>query len=144
MTPTRTLLAVLSGAALLACGGCAASKRPVLYPNDHLRQVGEAQAKADIELCQEQAKQYASSSNVQGKEMAEETAIGGAVGAAGGAVGGAIGGNPGQGAAVGAAAGATAGLLGSLFRGATEPSGAYMTWVNTCLQEKGYQPVGWE
>lgn len=132
-------------AALLALlAGCAATKKPILYPNDHLKAVGDAQAQADIADCEARAKEYASPTNVKGKEMAKEAGIGGAVGAAGGAVGGAIGGNPGEGAAVGAAAGATAGLLSSLFRGSLEPSSAYMNWVNTCLQEKGYQTVGWE
>ena len=129
-------------ALLFALGGCSASKRPVLYPNDHYKTVGQAQAEADIASCQEQASQYASS-NVQGSEMAKEGAKGGAIGAAGGAVGGAIGGDPGEGAAIGAAAGATAGVLGSLFRGA-EPSGVYMNWVDRCLQDKGYQTVGWQ
>lgn len=133
---------ILSATLLLACCGCAASKHPVLYPNDHLKQVGQSQAEADIADCQEKAKQYASG-NVQGREMATDAAKGGAIGAAGGAVGGAIAGSPGEGAAIGAAAGATTSLLGSLFRGA-EPSGAYMNWVDRCLQDKGYQPVGWQ
>lgn len=137
-----SLRRVLSAVVLLTLGGCSASKRPVLYPNDHLKQVGQAQAEADIAACREQASQYASG-NLQGKEMAKEGVKGGAIGAAGGAVGGAIAGNPGEGAAIGAAAGATTSILGSLFRGA-EPSGAYMGWVDRCLQEKGYQTVGWE
>ena len=127
---------------LLTLCGCSAGKRPVLYPNDHLQQVGQSQAEADIASCEEQASQYASG-NLQGKEMAKEGAKGGAIGAAGGAVGGAIAGNPGEGAVIGAAAGATTSILGSLFRGA-EPSGAYMGWVDRCLQDKGYQTVGWE
>ena len=132
---------VAAAASILICG-CSASRHPVLYPNDHYKQVGQAQAEADIATCSEQAKQYASG-NLQGKEMATDAAKGGAIGAAGGAVGGAIAGNPGEGAAIGAAAGATTSLLGSLFRGA-EPSGAYMNWVDRCLADKGYQPVGWE
>lgn len=139
MAHERSALALL---ALLAICGCSAGKHPVLYPNDYYRKVGQTQAEADIASCEEQAKEYASS-NVQGTEMAKDSAKGGAIGAAGGAVGGAVAGNPGEGAAIGAAAGATTSLLGSLFRGA-EPSGAYMGWVDRCLQEKGYQPVGWQ
>lgn len=131
-------------AAAIALAGCSGmTKRPVLYPNDHLKRVGEAQAQADIAACQEAARQYASS-NVAGKELAKDAAKGGVIGAAGGAVGGAIAGNPGEGAAIGAAAGATTSLLGSLFRGSVEPSGAYMGWVDQCLRDKGYQTVGWE
>ncbi len=131
-------------AILLGVVGCSSmSKKPVLYPNDHLRQVGDSQAQSDIEACQQAAEKYASS-DIAGKQMAKDAATGGAIGAAGGAVGGAIAGNPGEGAAIGAAAGATTSLLGSLFRGKVEPSGAYMGWVNQCLQEKGYQVVGWD
>jgi hypothetical protein len=132
----------LVASALLFVFGCSASKHPVLYPNDHLKEVGQAQAEADIATCRELAKQY-SSGNLQGQEMAKDAAKGGAIGAAGGAVGGAIAGSPGEGAAIGAAAGATTSMLGSLFRG-SEPSGAYMNWIDHCLAEKGYQPVGWE
>lgn len=140
----KNALALAGVAWLLAASGCGGmTRRPVLYPNDHLQRVGDAQAKADIATCQAAAKEYASS-NVAGREMARDTVTGGAVGAAGGAVGGAIAGNPGQGAAIGAAAGATTGLLGSIFRGSVEPSAAYMSWVDECLREKGYRTVGWE
>lgn len=132
----------MSAAALLVVLGCSAEKRPVLYPNDHLKRVGDVQAEADIAACRRAAKQYASA-NVSGRDAARDTVKGGALGAAGGAVGGAIGGNAGEGAAIGAASGATVGLLSSLFRSA-EPSPAYMGWVDRCLQEKGYQTVGWE
>jgi len=42
-------LALLAAAALAA--GCASSARPVLYPNSHLKQVGDAHAQQDIEEC---------------------------------------------------------------------------------------------
>ena len=138
----RPTAATAAAVILLFSCGCSASKRPVLYPNDHYKKMGQTQAEADIAECEEKAKEYASG-NIQGKEMAKDAAKGGAIGAAGGAVGGAIAGNPGEGAAIGAAAGATTSVLGSLFRGA-EPSGAYMGWVDRCLQDKGYQTVGWE
>ena len=73
----------------------------------------------------------------------ESGAVGGAIGGATGAVGGAILGRPGTGAALGAATGATAGLMRSLFR-RDEPSQAYRGFVDRCLRERGYDPVGWE
>ena len=60
-----------------------------------------------------------------------------------GAAGGAVLGRPGTGAAVGAATGATAGFMRSLFKG-SEPSQAYRGFVDRCLRERGYDPVGWE
>jgi len=65
--------------------------------------------------------------------------IQGAIGAAGGAVRG----SPGTGAAVGAATGTTAGFLRGLFK-AGEPSPVYKNFVNHCLRERGYEPVGWQ
>ncbi|MEM9441730.1 MAG: glycine zipper family protein, partial [Pseudomonadota bacterium] len=74
---------------------------------------------------------------------ARDTAIGGAAGGATGAVGGAILGNAGRGAAFGAATGATAGLVRSIFS-RPQPSGAYKNFVDRCLRERGYEPVGWD
>jgi len=44
---------------------------------------------------------------------------------------------------IGAASGATGGLLRGLFR-KSPPSEAYKQFVNRCLKERGYDPVGWE
>src|SRR5262245_21754227 len=101
MKPGPGRLAIFFALAIIgSVVGCAA-KRPVLYPNDHLKQVGDEQSKADIAACEETAKQYASSST-KGRDVATDAAKGGVIGAAGGAVGGAIGGNPGEGAGIGA------------------------------------------
>ena len=70
-------------------------------------------------------------------------AVGAGAGAAVGAVGGAITGNAGTGAAVGAATGGTLGLLSGLW-GTRDHDPMYMAYVDTCLREKGYQPIGWK
>lgn len=121
--------------------GCA-SPKPVLYPNAHLKSVGQVQADKDIAECQEIAEQYASSSNT-GKNIAKNTAIGAGAGAAGGAVAGAISGSAGSGSAAGAAAGATIGLIRSLFRG-TEPNRTFQNFVDSCLRDRGYESAGWD
>jgi outer membrane lipoprotein SlyB len=129
---------------VLAVAGCAAAARPVLYPNAHLSAVGQAQADVDIAECREMAEGAGASGGAgEGEQAAKSGAVGGAIGGATGAVGGAILGRPGTGAAVGAATGATAGLLRSLFR-RSEPSQAYRGFVDRCLRERGYDPVGWE
>ena len=127
-----------------AMAGCASEPRPILYPNDYLSAVGQAQADADLAECRRMAETAgASGASGQGERAREGAGVGGALGGATGAVGGAILGRPGTGAAVGAATGATAGLLRSLFtRG--EPSQAYRGFVDRCLRERGYDPVGWE
>jgi len=128
---------------MLLVAGCAAPQ-PILYPNDHLQQVGKEVADRDIDECREMAKDAGATAS-QGKsgQVAGSTAAGGAIGSAAGAVGGAVVGHPGRGAMVGAASGATAGFLRGLFR-RSPPSNAYKQFVQRCLKERGYDPVGWE
>lgn len=125
---------------LITTSGCAGPK-PVLYPNQHLQQVGEEQADKDIEECEALAKDYVASSGVS--TVAGNTVVGAGVGGATGAVGGAIRGGAGIGAAVGAAMGATVGFFRGLFQ-ASEPSPTHKTFVNRCLRERGYESIGWE
>lgn len=131
---------MMLGALLSAC----AAPKPILYPNAHYQQVGKVGAAQDIAECSEMAKE-AGTKPSQGKagQLTGSTAMGGAIGSAAGAVGGAVVGRPGPGAMVGAASGATAGLLRGLFR-KSPPSEAYKEFVNRCLKERGYDPVGWE
>jgi len=128
---------------LFLVAGCAISK-PILYPNAHFKEVGEDVADRDIDECREMAKDAgATASQGKGGQVAGSTAAGGAIGSASGAVGGAVVGHPGRGAMVGAAAGATGGFLRGLFR-RSPPSNAYKQFVQRCLKERGYDPVGWE
>jgi hypothetical protein len=133
----------MSGLLLLALLPACASQRPVLYPNPHLSQVGDAAAQADINDCMQRAQQYVSSGGGHAADVAKTTGAGAAGGAAIGVVGGAITGNPGEGAAVGAATGATAGLLHSMFS-SSGPDPVYAAFVDRCLRERGYDPIGWK
>jgi len=125
---------------LLSMAGC--SKRPVLYPNDRYNEVGKDAAQRDIDACLDLADD-ADLEDSQALEAGKRTAGGAAVGGATGAVGGAISGRPGFGAAVGAATGATVGFFSWMF-GASEPDPLYVRYVDICLQERGYQPLGWK
>jgi len=129
---------------LLAMFSFSCAPKPILYPNSHYKEVGEETADRDIEECTQMAKD-AGAAPSQGKtgQVAGNTAAGGAVGSAAGAVGGAVVGHPGRGAMVGAASGATAGFLRGLFR-RSPPSNTYKQFVQRCLKERGYEPVGWE
>jgi len=125
---------------LVVAAGCG-NQKPVLYPNQTFKTVGETQAQNDIAECQRFAAEHVNS-NKSG-DVAKSTAIGGGVGAVIGVVGGAVTGNAGRGAAVGAATGATGGLIQGLFK-SSEPSPLYKSFVEKCLQEKGYQVAGWQ
>jgi len=118
--------------------------KPILYPNQHYKEAGRDAADQAIEACSQMAKDAgATSSRGKTGQVAGSTAGGGAVGSAAGAVGGAVVGHAGRGAMVGAASGATAGFLRGLFR-RSPPSQAYKEFVQRCLKERGYDPVGWE
>ena len=129
--------------ALLTFTGCASSKKPVLYPNQHLNAVGQNQADADIRACMQLAE--ASGANAgKGGGLAKNTAKAGAVGGATGAVVGGISSSSsiGRGAAIGGAGAATAALVGGAFD-SSEPTQVYIRFVEQCLRDKGYQPIGW-
>ena len=122
--------------------GVACAKRPVLYPNQHLEEVGAAASKQDIDDCMELARSADLDKN-QAADAAKKTGAGAAVGAAGGPVGGAISGGVGRGAAIGAGVGAVGGFFSWLF-GSGEPDPVFVRYVDTCLAERGYQPIGWK
>jgi len=131
---------------LAACS----TQRPLLYPNTHLNRVGAETAELDINDCMRRADGYVSSAS-SGEKALEGAAIGAGtgatVGAAAGAAGGAVVGHAGTAAAVGAAGGGAAGATRGLIRGLFSkraPSPVYRNFVNRCLRDKGYDPIGWK
>lgn len=122
---------------LSACG----TKRPVLYPNDHLNRVGKQVAEKDIDDCIQLAADHGLKSNAGGK-VAGQTAGGAAVGAATGAAVGAVLGSAGRGAAAGAAGGGAGGFIRGIFR-SRDPDPVVRRFVEKCLHDKGYEPIGW-
>lgn len=128
---------------VLTMEGCA-STHPVLYPNQYFNSVGSKAAERDVANCMELAEAAGADSGGGEAGRAATNAVGGAaIGAASGAVGGAVVGAAGSGSAIGAVTGATAGLLHWIFSEPTR-SPAFENFVNRCLQERGYQPVGWD
>ena len=83
---------LLAGALLLV--GCA-PKRPVLYPNRTLEEMGHAGAQRDIEECLALAEAYGLEARPDAR-TAKSAMAGGAVGAAAGAASGAVRGDPGR------------------------------------------------
>lgn len=139
----RLLSIVLPGSLLFLLAACSAPS-PVLYPNAKLNESGQVEAQRNIEECKQLASAGgADPASGQVARSVGNTAIGGATGGTSGAVGGAILGAAGRGAAVGAATGATAGFIRSIFS-SPKPSGAYINFVDRCLRERGYEPIGWD
>jgi hypothetical protein len=142
-------IAAAAGLGLAACAGPTGTaqgggwKHDVqLYPNAHYREVGPEVADMDVATCKVMADRQVGNSSTAGT-VAKNTLGGAALGAALGAVGGAIAGNAGTGAAIGAGVGGTGGLAkGAMDSRENDPT--YQGYVEACLREKGYEPIGWK
>jgi len=132
---------MLVSAILASCPACA-TKRPVLYPNAQLEAVGTTAAQQDIDDCLQKVAAAGYTSNAGG-QVAGSTAVGAATGTALGAAVGAVAGRAGTGAAMGAAGGGTGGLIRGLF-GSRNLDPVQRQLVDQCLQEKGYEVIGWQ
>lgn len=135
--PTRTVFTGLLLLALTAAAGCA-HQRPVLYTRGGGAAPGAAVA---IDACMAQAQ--AAGLDYEDGAIAKRTVRGGVIGGAGGAAVGAVVGDVGRGAAVGAAYGATTGFFRGLFA-RESPDPVYRNYVNRCLRDRGYDPIGWD
>jgi hypothetical protein len=133
---TSVMLLVIS----TIVSGCAA-QRPVLYPNETLKTQGSARAEEAVDHCVQLAQTHGMTTNRVG-DVVGGTVRGGAAGAASGAAIGAVLGDAGTGAGAGAAGGASGGLIRGVF-GADEPDPVFREFVDRCLREKGYEPIGW-
>ncbi len=118
-----------------------AAKQPVLYPNAHYKDVGEAQAQQDIAECRQLA-DNAGVDRSTGKDIAQTAASDAAIGAAAGAGAGVVRGDVGERAATGAAAGAAVGATRATLRSG-DPDPIYKRFVEKCLRDRGYEPIGW-
>lgn len=134
------ILALVIGAVMFL-SACAA-KRPVLYPNTHLYSVGQATAQNDIDQCMQLARDFGADTE-RGERIAKNTAGGAAVGGAAGAAAGAVWGSPGRGAAAGAAGGAAGAMTRSIINSG-DPDAVFRNFVEKCLRDKGYSPIGWK
>ncbi len=140
-TETKWLRFCLAATVMFAVAACA-PRRPVFYPNDHLRSVGEDRAQTDVQQCLELARDYVPE-EAAASQTAKQTAGGAAVGAVVGTAVGAAAGNTGRGAAIGAAGGGTRGLIRGLSR-SREPEPVTKRFVDQCLSERGYRVIGWK
>jgi len=114
------------------------ASKPKLYPNSHLKQVGKEAANKDIKQCMDESDSYLESS--KGKKIAKGAGAGAVIGGAMGAVSGIFSGNIARGALMGSAIGGAGGAAA----GALSPDEIKRRYVNTCLNEKGYQVLGWD
>lgn len=150
--PRLTLTASASLCLLvLAVAGCAAtgaqspSARPVLYPNALLNRVGEGAARAAVDACMARAQSAGLSPVEQSNAVGQRAGQGAAVGGVAAAVGALVTGRNFDsiltsglaGAAVGGSAGAVSGAMQS------RPSTLYRQYVQRCVNDKGFDVIGW-
>ena len=137
----KPVFSAIAALALLFVAGCATNLKPVLYPNAHLKNVGDATAQRDIHECIESAENsgVSKSNNQVVKSGAQGAAVGGAAAAVGTLI---RGGSVIQGAAAGAAVGGTAGAVHGAFRNDVNPT--YKNFVQRCLHDRGYDVIGWQ
>ncbi|AWN15656.1 hypothetical protein SALB1_1453 [Salinisphaera sp. LB1] len=128
---------IMTTTAVLGLSGCA-SHKPVLYAHGGGMPPGGERA---VAACTQQA--HNAGLDYSKGHIGRSAVENGAVGGAGGAAAGAIYGNAARGAAAGAAGGVAAGLVRDIFHHDGGPAPAYRAYVDRCLRERGYQPVGW-
>lgn len=138
----KKALGILAIVLLLTSACSSTPQRPRFFPNDHYRRVGSAVADADAQQCMALADQYVENPSVW-QDAAVSGLGGAAIGAGTGAVGGVImKGKVGRATAAGAAVGSVIGIASSLAK-AGDRNPSYDRFVEHCLQQKGYQVVGW-
>jgi len=137
----RRILALLVGALGIGCAG----PKPILYPNAHYQRVGQSVAESDIAGCRAAAD--AAGANRDPSKVtaaARSAAVAGTIGGAAGAAGGAVVGHAARGAGVGAASSAAAAFMHAILFQRPTTSQAHIAYVDRCLRDLGYEPVGWQ
>lgn len=126
----------------LSAGCSSGAKRPVFYPNSHIKQVGQPQARRDTDECMALADKYEVSRTKDG-EVATRSVEGALIGGVSAGAWGIVRGDAGERAAAGALAGGSVGAVKGGVE-STRISPTFQRFVQRCLQEKGYDVIGWE
>ena len=151
-TPVIKTTVVVLGIALFALlAGCATtgpgspSARPVLYPNAALTRVGDAQAKAEVDGCQARAGQAGLTPDQKNNQVGRRAGEGAATAGVASVVAALITGRSSdilRAGAAGAAIGGSAGAVSGAFNN-DKVNPVYRQFVQRCLQEKGFDVIGW-
>lgn len=139
-------------AAVVLMVGCAssgagsASARPVLYPNAALNRVGDAQGRMEVNACLSRAQAAGLSPSENTSQVGRRAGEGAAVGGVASAIGALITGRGAEGmlraGAAGSAVGGSAGAVSGAFHN-DRPNGVYRSFVQRCLNERGFDVIGW-
>lgn len=123
--------------------GCSTSPpKPILYPNNHFKQVGQQVANHDIASCISMAHSSGVNEKKEG-DIARNAASGAAIGGSAAGAWGLIYGDAANRAAAGALAGAAAGTTRGAIK-SSETSPVFKKFVQKCLRDLGYDVIGWQ
>jgi len=129
--------------ALLLITSC--TYRPIFAPNPKFNTVGEDVANQDADLCMAEADKFLKASKK--RRAAKEGIRGAGLGALFGALWGLLTGDADEivkSAAIGAGIGGATKGGGVLAEGKLTPDQIKQRYVSQCLNQKGYQIIGWE
>lgn len=139
---TAYLLPTMLALTVVVTGCETAPQRPTLYPNNHYKSVGDAQAQADVDACMAEATDFGLQEK-QDAKAGQKAAKGATIGAVTAGAWGLVRGDAGERALAGAAAGAAGGATSGAFDAQkTDPT--YKNFVQKCLADKGYSIIGWQ
>ena len=134
----RPAIGLILAVALLA--GCA-TPRVALYPDDRYKSLPKETVQKDVDDCEAKATEFVKSH--KGQIVAKHTGAGALFGAFLGVIVGAFTGDYFRAIGEGAAMGAATGLVGGAIQ-ANSPEGVHRKFVEYCLVDKGYKPMGWK
>ena len=150
--PTRFSPLCAALALVLLLAGCAsnvassASARPVLYPNATLNRVGSTQGSMEINACMARAQASGLSPTQNTNEVGRRAGEGAATAGVASIIGALITGRDSEGVlragVAGAAVGGSAGAVSGAFHNG-KPNSVYRNFVQRCLNEKGFEVIGW-
>jgi hypothetical protein len=129
-----------SSLCLLLLAASCAHPRPVLYPDAHLKDVGEEASRKDVDDCLARAKAHLKAHPA--RKIARRTGAGAIAGAAMGTVFGAFTGDYERAISEGAAVGAAGAAVQGGFE-AGSPDEIQRAFTQRCLAEKNYSVLGW-
>ncbi len=132
MSLFKTFSIILVALLIISC-----SSTPVLYPNNHYKEVGKAQADNDIKQCENEADEYLKSP--EAKKILKGAATGSILGAIWGVVWGIFTGNW-----IGVGIGAVGGAASGAAVGAISPDQLKQNYIDQCLANEGYRVIGWD
>ena len=138
----KYFIILFTSISLVSCS----SYRPILYPNEKYKTVGEAVAENDADLCNKEAKEYLQASKK--RRMVKEAGRSAVIGSIFGGIFGFLVGGDVRGLAVGAGIGAGTGAAFGAGSVAVEdnltPDQVKQRYVSNCMSKQGYEVIGWE